>query len=78
MTSEARPETQKNNAKSQIEQNHMGHAMTSQINLSADTDKARSFNRNCKMEWQMNNKKERKVLDKIANKKEIDQQMAEY
>ena len=80
VTSEARPETQKNNAKSQIEQNHMGHAMTSQINLSADTDKARSFSRNYKMrhkmEWQMN-KKERKVLQN-SKKKEIDQQVAEY
>ena len=55
----------------------MEHAMTSQINLSADTDKARSFNRNCKMEWQMN-KKEKSAIDKIANKMEIDQQMAEY
>jgi hypothetical protein len=77
VTKEARSETQKNDAKSQIEQNHIGHAMTSQKNLSADTDRARSFNQNCKMEWQKNNKKERKVLDKIANKKEIDQQ-AEY
>jgi hypothetical protein len=42
-------------------QNHMKRAMTDQINLSADTDKARSFNRECKTEWQ-NDKKIEKAL----------------
>ncbi len=57
MTKEARSEIQKNDAQSQIEQTHMEHAMTSQMNLNADTDKARSFSRSCKMEWQANKKK---------------------
>ncbi len=63
MTTEERSEIQKNDVQSQIEQTHMEHAMTSQMNLNDDTEKARSFSRSCKMEWQANKKrKERKVL----------------
>jgi hypothetical protein len=62
-----------------IEQNHMKRAMTNQINLS-DTDKARSFNRDCKTEWQNEqNKKSKGAISKnIAKKRKIDKQMAEY
>ena len=34
----------------EFEQNHMERAMTDQVTLIADTDKARSFNRDCKEE----------------------------
>jgi hypothetical protein len=34
----------------EFEQNHMERAMTDQITLIADTDRARSFNRDCKEE----------------------------
>ena len=60
-------------------QNHMKRAMTDQINLSADTDKARRFNRDCKTEWQNEqNKKSKGAISKNSQKREIDQQMAEY
>ncbi len=68
MTKEARSEIQKNDAQSQIEQTHMEHAMTSQMNLNADTDKARSSSRNCKMEWLTEKKENKSVIDKIAKK----------
>jgi hypothetical protein len=45
----------------------MKHAMTSQTNLNADTDKARSFNRDCKKE---RNKKSKGAISKNSQKKE--------
>jgi len=47
------------------------------MNLNANTDKARSSSRNCKMEW-LTNKKNKSVIDKITTKRKIDQQVAEY
>jgi predicted helicase len=43
----------------EFEQNQMERAMTDQINLIADTDEARSFNRDCKEEMAQKNKIEK-------------------
>ena len=60
---------QRNDNGHKIEQNHMKRAMTDQINLSADTDKARSFNRDCKTNGKMNKTNRAKaLLAKIAKK----------
>jgi hypothetical protein len=54
----------------EAEQNQMQRAMTGQKNLNADTDRARSFNRGCKVDWYIQ-QKESGVLTRCRQRRNI-------